>query len=199
MIALVTGGSGSGKSEYAENLISRLGVGKRIYIATMKPWDEECRKRILRHQVMRQEKQFETIECYSKLNKLTLPQESKVSAVLLECMSNLVSNELFGFEEEVFLPSNEFVEKQIMEGIKNLSLQTNHLVIVTNEVFSDGDYYSAQTNHYRMVLGQINQKIADMANLVVEVVAGIPIVLKNEFIENNPQVCYSYNKQHPDT
>lgn len=178
MIALVTGGSGSGKSEYAENLIVSLGRGKRIYIATMKPWDEECRKRIHRHQVMRQKKQFETIECYCKLNKLTLPQNPKVHSVLLECMSNLVSNELFGLGEEVSLPSNEFIRLRIMEGIKKLSLQTNHLVIVSNEVFSDGDHYSAETNQYRMALGIINQNIANMADLVVEVVAGIPIVLK---------------------
>lgn len=200
MIALITGGSGSGKSEYAENMICSLGAGRRIYIATMKPWDEECRKRILRHQAMRQEKQFETIEWYCELKKLTLPQNPKVHGVLLECMSNLVSNELFGLgEKEVLLPAKETIRKQIMEGIKTLSLQTTHLVIVTNEVFSDGDHYSIETNHYRMVLGSVNQKIADMADLVVEVVAGIPIVIKKEFIEKNPQVCYSYNKQHPDT
>ena len=46
MVTLVTGGSGSGKSAFAEQEIVRLGKRRRIYIATMKPWDEECRRRI---------------------------------------------------------------------------------------------------------------------------------------------------------
>ena len=42
MITLIIGGSGSGKSEYAENMITSRSKGRCIYIATMKPWDEEC-------------------------------------------------------------------------------------------------------------------------------------------------------------
>ncbi|WP_349666699.1 bifunctional adenosylcobinamide kinase/adenosylcobinamide-phosphate guanylyltransferase, partial [Lacrimispora sp.] len=48
MTSLIIGGSGSGKSEYAENLAVSLGGDRKVYIATMKPWDEECRNRILR-------------------------------------------------------------------------------------------------------------------------------------------------------
>ena len=48
MFILVTGGSGSGKSEFAENIAMKLG-GKMLYVATMKPYDDECLKRIERH------------------------------------------------------------------------------------------------------------------------------------------------------
>ena len=104
MVTLVTGGSGSGKSAFAEQEIVRLGKRRRIYIATMKPWDEECRRRIERHRLMRADKQFETVECYRGLERLKLPAAGKDGeltgaaeyAVLLECLSNLVSNELFG-------------------------------------------------------------------------------------------------------
>ena len=49
---------------------------------------------------------------------------------------------------------------------------------MTNEVFSDGDQYSPETNEYRKVLGNINQLAANRAHMVVEVVAGIPIKIK---------------------
>ena len=178
MTALVIGGSGSGKSEYAENLAVSLGGERRVYIATMKPWDEECRNRIIKHRKMRGKKQFETVECYRSLNELKLG--NRPSVVLLECMSNLVSNEMFGLWEDGDVPvlDKDNAAAEIMEGILNLESQCKHLVIVTNEVFSDGDHYSPQTNEYRQVLGSINQLAAQRAHMVVEVVAGIPIKVK---------------------
>ena len=53
MMAVVTGGSGSGKSAFAEDKILSLGQGKRFYIATMHPYDEESYKRVERHRKMR--------------------------------------------------------------------------------------------------------------------------------------------------
>ena len=67
MITLVTGGSGSGKSAYAEDVLTGFGSCERIYIATMFPFDEESHQRIARHRQMRAEKKFSTIECYTGL------------------------------------------------------------------------------------------------------------------------------------
>lgn len=53
MLTLVTGGSGSGKSAFAEDRVLSFGDAQRIYIATMHPFDEESHKRIERHQKMR--------------------------------------------------------------------------------------------------------------------------------------------------
>ncbi|WP_313583060.1 bifunctional adenosylcobinamide kinase/adenosylcobinamide-phosphate guanylyltransferase [Lacrimispora sp.] len=180
MVTLVIGGSGSGKSEYAESLVMSLGQGRRIYIATMKPWDEECRRRIERHRQMRAKKQFETIECYRDLKELKLDLGGQPSVVLLECMSNLVSNELFGLGEEGEAPCLEgaLAAAEILEGIGKLKKEADHIVIVTNEVFSDGDNYSKETMAYRKVLGEINQKIAEISDEVIEVAAGIPIMMK---------------------
>lgn len=180
MITLVIGGSGSGKSEYAESLVMSLGQGRRIYIATMKPWDEECRSRIERHRQMRAKKQFETVECYRNLKELKLDIGGQPSVILLECMSNLVSNELFGLGEEGETPCLEgaLAAEDILKGIGKLKEEVQHIVIVTNEVFSDGDSYSMETMSYRKVLGEINQKIAVISDEVIEVVAGIPIVMK---------------------
>ena len=65
MMILVTGGSGSGKSAFAEDCVVSFGKTDRIYIATMYPFDEESRKRVQRHRKMRQGKGFETVECYT--------------------------------------------------------------------------------------------------------------------------------------
>lgn len=179
MVTLVIGGSGSGKSEYAESLILNLGERQRIYIATMKPWDEECEKRIERHRKMRAEKRFETVECYRNLKDLDLGIRKEPGAALLECMSNLVSNELFGTGEmdEASPLTEEEAVKEILKGICHVREQVRDLVIVTNEVFSDGDSYSEETNGYRRLLGEINRQAAAVADSVVEVVAGIPVVV----------------------
>ena len=96
MLVTVTGGSGSGKSEYSENLLLSLDGkhhGGRAYIATMYPYDKESFKRIDRHREMRKNKGFTTVECYTGLKQLMLPEGCR--SALLECMSNLAANECF--------------------------------------------------------------------------------------------------------
>ena len=92
MMILVTGGSGSGKSAFAEDCVIACGEMSRVYIATMYPFDEESRKRVKRHRDMRFGKGFDTVECYTGLSEVRVP---KGCTVLLECMSNLVANEIF--------------------------------------------------------------------------------------------------------
>ena len=74
MLVVVTGGSGSGKSAFAEETILSLGEARRIYIATMQAFDEESHRRIRRHRHMRAGKGFETIERYTELNELLIPE-----------------------------------------------------------------------------------------------------------------------------
>ena len=92
MLTLVTGGSGSGKSEFAENLSVGYKSENLIYIATMFPYDNESLKKIERHKKMRENKNFKTIECFKDLKDIGIP---KNSTVLLDCMSNLVANEMY--------------------------------------------------------------------------------------------------------
>lgn len=177
MIHLITGGSGSGKSEYAENWLISQESGKqnqeRIYIATMQPFGEEAKKRIKRHRKMREEKGFLTIECYSDLHQVMI---AKRANVLLECMSNLVANELYTDDGE--LCEDRFVIEKIIKGIDHLAEQTDNLVIVTNEVTADGDNYSEETRAYQQVLGKINQELVKISDKVTEVVYGVPVEVK---------------------
>ena len=67
MLTLVTGGSGSGKSEFAENLSVGYKSENLIYIATMFPYDNESLKKIERHKKMRENKNIKTIACFKDL------------------------------------------------------------------------------------------------------------------------------------
>ena len=167
MMVLVTGGSGSGKSAFAEDKILSFGEEKRIYIATMHPYDEESYKRVERHQKMRAGKGFKTIECYTGLKEVELPEDC---ILLLECMSNLVANEMF---EET--GAGEKTVGAVMDGIRNLKKKAHHLVVVTNEIFSEAASYGGDTVRYQEYLGKINQEMGKIADEVVEVVYGIPI------------------------
>ena len=172
MLTLVTGGSGSGKSAFAEDRVISFGDAERIYIATMHPFDEESHKRIERHRKMRAGKGFETVECYTGLKDVVLPEGC---VVLLECMSNLVANEMF--EEQ---GAHEQTVQEIVEGIENLIKQAAHVIIVTNEIFSDAVSFDGDMDTYLEYLGKINQEIAWRAQEVVEVVYGIPVYHKSD-------------------
>ena len=171
MITLVTGGSGSGKSAYAEEVLTGFGDFPRIYIATMYPFDEESKKRIERHRKMRAEKNFNTIECYIGLRNLELPEGC---CVLLECMSNLVANEMF--QED---GAKDDTVPEILEGISEIEKQAKELVIVTNEIFSDAVVFDGDMDSYLEYLGKINQAAAQRADEVVEVIYGIPVFHKS--------------------
>lgn len=178
MIVLVTGGSGSGKSAFAEDKVLSFGEARRIYIATMYPFDMESKKRVHRHRNMRAGKGFETVECYTNLKDLLLPKDS---VVLLECMSNLVANEMFQKHG-----AKERTVEEILEGIREIAGYVRHLVIVTNEIFSEAEFYDGETETYRKYLGEINRSLGEMADEVYEVVYGIPLCVKGGRKDEKP-------------
>lgn len=170
MFTLITGGSASGKSEYAERWAMAL-PGRRIYLATMHPWDDECRRRIARHRRLRQGKGFETVERYTDLAGAELPAGANV---LLECMGNLTANELYDPERGG--------EEAVLRGVDALLARCGHLTAVTNEVFSGGTAYGEDTLRYLRSLARVNRALAARADTVVEVVCGLPNRLKGESI-----------------
>ena len=174
MVHLITGGSGSGKSAYGEDWLREREAGNRLfYVATMEPHGEEALRRILRHRQQRKGKGFETIECQRGLKQVKIPQGC---GVLLECLSNLAANELY--REDGSLRDKETVIREILEGIQSLQRRAGTLVIVTNEIFSDGTDYGESIRVYQEVLGEINRETACLADQVTEVVYGIPVVVK---------------------
>ncbi len=102
---------------------------------------------------------------------------------MLECISNLAANEMFDGQEPV---EDEAVVEKIVSGIALLKEELTHLVIVSNNVFEDGRVYDDTTMAYIRTMGRINERLAAMAEQVVEVVAGIPVLLKKEQGGNVP-------------
>lgn len=179
MFDLVTGGSGSGKSEYAEMLAveahGKSPKGKLYYIAAMYPYDEECIKRIEKHRNMRSQKGFTTIECYTHLEQVQVTGED---VVLLECMSNLLANEMYREEGRIKPGMETDGVDAILGSLFVLADKAAHAVVVTNEVFSDGVEYEEETKQYVRLLGEINRKIGKKADKITEVVCGIPVFVK---------------------
>ena len=176
MMTLIIGGSGSGKSEYAENYLMKCSKGvQKYYIATMQVYDAEGQKKVLRHQKLREGKGFLTIEQPKELQQAIdkmLPGENEA---LLECISNLTANEMFS---DMVPENEEIVIEKITKGVRELSQALRHLVIVSNNVFEDGRVYDDTTMAYIRAMGKINASLAQMADEVIEVVVGIPVMLK---------------------
>ena len=184
MIHLVTGGSGSGKSEYAESLILRFGSGQRFYAASMEAGDsQEGKQRIARHRRLRAGKGFVTLEQPRNLGQLRLPDGGR-KHVLLECVTTLAANEMFGGPEaggaEKGPADQERLCRKLLSDIKALAEQADNLVIVTGQLGEDGSLYDAGTMDYISLMGRLNQELAAWADRVTEVVFGIPVILKGE-------------------
>lgn len=179
MMTIITGGASSGKSHFAEALCMEQKL-PRIYIATMKPFGEAAAEKIMRHRLMRKNKGFVTIERYTALSGLSLANELVNhdflhGCILLECMSNLVANEMFQEDGRIVNPT-----EAVLKGIEHLRSQCSRLILVTNEVGNDGISYSEETLAYIEAIGAINRHLADCADEVYEIVCGIPITLKGE-------------------
>ena len=179
-MTLIIGGSGSGKSAYAEDyMVSISEDRKKYYIATMQIYDEEGKRKVERHRMLRGGKGFSTIEQPVDIGKAAEKMEAEDRTALLECVSNLTANEMFSGE----VPgTEEAITEKIVGGIAVLNRELTHLVIVSNNVFEDGNVYDKTTMAYIRAMGRINQKLAEMADEVVEVVVGIPIVIKDKNI-----------------
>lgn len=199
MMELVIGGSGSGKSAYAEMSlcsISRPGSGRRAakgtkknteekktekkpplyYIATMPFRDKETEKKIERHRVMRSGKGFLTLEWYTDLEGRLKggdcpPMEG--AGVLVECLSNLTANEMY-----MEGGAGEGTAEAVVRGIMELKMRCVHLVVVTNDVFAESASDTREMRQYKENLGKINQVLAREADRVTEVVRGIPCIVK---------------------
>lgn len=178
MLLFVFGGSGSGKSEYAEQRILEAGEMPRYYVATMEPFGEEGKKRIERHRKLRAGKGFVTVECATHLEQLHLLEKG---AVLLEDLSNLLSNEIWSANGRGW---SQDLAEEICRTIKALSGEQRLVVVVGNDIHRDGESQTTEMEQYASLLAECQTRLAAMADEVVEVVCGIAVaqgkVFKNE-------------------
>lgn len=172
MLIIVTGGSASGKSEYAENLVPN--AGSRVYLATMEPFGTEAEARIARHRKLREGKGFETIECPVNIGDCF--EACRGRHVLLEDLPNLVANEMFS--------SHAHSTAGIAAQILDLARISESLICVTGILTADGRKYDESTMKYLKELALIERTLAAQADRVIEVVCGQGSELKRSFRVN---------------
>lgn len=179
-IILVTGGSRSGKSSFAEQLYN--GNNDVTYIATAIVTDEEMQERIKMHKQSRNQN-WETIEGYKNLHKV-VPNISTQN-ILLDCVTVMITNLMFEIYADYEQISKEDIinlEKEITwqfeSFIKEVRKQNKSLVLVTNEVGYGLVPEYKLGRIFRDVAGRINQKLALWSDEVYMVACGLPIKLK---------------------
>jgi len=165
-LTLVLGGAASGKSAFAENICFQTDK-PRVYVATAQAFDEEMIKKISDHRRQRGP-DWLTVEAPLDLGD-ALSDRSVDDIVLLDCATLWLSNVLLA-EHDLDMAMTAF-----LSDISNCPAQ---IVIVSNEVGHGIVPDNALARQFRNAQGRLNQSLAAQADLVVNVVAGLPQILK---------------------
>lgn len=168
---LIIGGARSGKSSHALKL-ARVYRPARFYIATARAGDKEMRERILNHQKERGS-DFRTIEEQYELKKVFrgLPGENRV--VVVDCLTLWVTNLLISERSE------EKIREIIGELLEMKAMVKAPVIWVSNEVGQGIVPNDPLSRRYQDLLGWTNQRFAGVSNRVIQMVAGIPVLIKS--------------------
>lgn len=178
-IIVVTGGSRSGKSEFAEQLV--LSISERCaYIATAEVLDEEMHLRVEQHKSRRDSKRWLNYEAPFDADKILAQITDEAGSVLFDCITMYLTNLLYGMNAQTF---NEQEKKQMMgDAIEKLldaaKASGKNVVFVTNELGSGIVPFTEMSREFRDLAGQANQMLAKQADEAYLVVSGIPLDLK---------------------
>ncbi len=169
-LSLITGGVRSGKSAYGEALIeahpARAG-SLPLYLATAEAGDEEMAARIRRHRSRRGEN-WQTIE--EPLDIAGVLEAHSHRAIVVDCLTLWLSN-LLAAGRDPAQEGNRLVAV--------LGAASGPVVIITNEVGQGIVPGNALARRFCDEAGLLNQSIAAIANHVVLMAAGLPMVLKH--------------------
>ena len=176
MTVFLSGGAKNGKSTLAQELAVKLsGTGKRYYVATMIPVDEEDRARIRRHIADRDGLGFETIECSA--NMLSCLSEADAEGTfLVDSATALLQNAMFPPEKN-WEPDMDGANRCADELIAFVKAVKN-AVVVSDFIYSDAQRYDEATEAYRKCLASIDRRLAAVCDAVAEVTAGNPKLYK---------------------
>ncbi len=167
-LTFVLGGAASGKSSFAEQLVVSSGK-KRVYLATSQVFDDEMKNKVQKHVVQRGAG-WETIEAPLDLSD-ALARLGADQVCLIDCATMWLSNNL--------LVENDLEQAQaaLLEAVQNCPAQ---IFIVSNEVGHGIVPDNALARKFREAQGRLNISLAAQADLVVQVTAGLPLVLKGQ-------------------
>lgn len=194
MRILVVGGASSGKSVFAEETVVNLASRSdepfgRVYLATMQAFGEEGARRIKRHRRLREGKGFVTLERCCDLAALDVVAFARAggipvvdgvlqAVVLVEDLGNLLANEMFSDAGTFERGDGPLLRADA--GVRHLERSFTHVVAVSNDVGRDGRRFEDETQAYIAQAGALNCKLAARFDVVIEVVCGMPQVVKGE-------------------
>ncbi len=184
-ITLITGGIRSGKSRYALSLTQKMN-GQKIFIATAQAFDESMSVKIKKHQEERGEG-FTTIEepIYLAKAMSALHQESDV--ILIDCLTLWVNNLLYYFKEDTGK-----IRQQFDLFLDVLANPPRQIVIVTNEIGLGVTPENELTRKFIDELGFINQRVAQLSDEVIMMIAGLPQFIKG--VNRHEPMDYSFSR-----
>jgi adenosylcobinamide kinase / adenosylcobinamide-phosphate guanylyltransferase len=162
---LVLGGARSGKSMYAERLLTKH-TAPWIYLATAQPIDDEMKRRIAEHQLRRGEG-WRTIE--APIAIVDALDREAAQPVLVDCLTLWLTNLTLGGHDVATATSD-------LEAA--LSRRRGPTVLVSNEVGLGIVPQTSLGRSFRDEAGRLNQRMAARAEHVVFMIAGLPMTLK---------------------
>jgi adenosylcobinamide kinase / adenosylcobinamide-phosphate guanylyltransferase len=167
-ITLVLGGARSGKSAHAERL-AREARRRRIYLATAQAFDDEMRERISHHRDSRADDGWTTVEEAIDLPEALARAAEPDAVVLVDCLTLWLSNWMLA-------------ECDVAQGRTDLSstlaAARGPVILVSNEVGMGIVPDTPLGRRFRDAQGRLNQTVAAMADVVVLMAAGIPLLVK---------------------
>lgn len=183
-IVFVTGGSRSGKSIYAEELVKATSE-RVVYIATAIPFDDEMQDRVKKHRDQRPAS-WMTLEQYFDIHKVIPELKVGADCILLDCITIMVSNIMFAENKSdwnnLAVEEADALQAKVLEQVDLLmkALRTHGMsaVIVSNELGMGIVPDNKLSRVFRDIAGKANQLVAAQSDEAWMVVSGIPLKLK---------------------
>ena len=170
-VLFVLGGCRSGKSRQALAQAESMPGDHKVFIATCIPRDAEMKQRVAQHQKERS-LIWRTVEAPVHLPQAIIEQSRSADVLLVDCLTLWISNLMLELEDD----------RKILAGLPDLTraLQAAAcpVVLVSNEVGSGIVPENQLSRRFRDLVGSANQAIAEQADRVVWMVAGIPVPIK---------------------
>lgn len=176
-LILILGGARSGKSTFAEELAEELGGQQVLYVATADAGDAEMQRRIEMHRERRPAAWW-TLEARAGVGRVILEHAGDVEVVLVDCLTVLVSNIIVDVDGMVTPDAEERMATEVDGLIACADQLPAHLIVVSNEVGMGLVPAYPLGRAYRDLLGRANQVLAQRADEVYFLVAGLPQKLK---------------------
>lgn len=180
MTYFISGGAKNGKSTLAQDLAVSLATEcKHYYVATMISTGQEDDARIRRHVKDRDGMGFETVECFRNIMDC-LKTADKNGVFLVDSVTALIQNALFPIEKNYEMDLD--AAQHCADGLMEFAETVGHAIFVSDYIYADAGRYSESTEQYRRCLADIDRRLAQVCDTVIEVVAGQAVVHKGDFL-----------------